>query len=468
MNRYAIFLLSMICLLASGCMQSESSKADADLLVYARKVAVDCFDSSYALLASDLLFGQSAEQHGGEVIWNQWIHRSDFPTPPLRERWADMDRLISMAYLNLRGGAICVVVPQETDRRFAIQGFDHHGNSLGYMTDLDAAGKVLLLTHASDKSSYPDSAYCVIKYPSWAGFARLTIPASYDPESTADLAVAQAMQAGFVLDPHESSSTSSSYATQRVLPYPSGVTSVAEHLLRMDCWQHLDDLLSVMQSDSTTYPDATKIYNRLFNLRKSDLDASILEQIDHEIELGYDEVNAKLQDDIADNPFIDYKNGWSYYKDISDFTTPYYRSFLMMTSPMPDEAQELMTFYVTKDKDELSLDGSLGSYTMLYTLDELPDVLGYWSLGVYDNEGYLIPNDYQRYNLNSQRNNLHFNRDEGSLTLYLSPTPPIEPEHYANWLPIPRAPFQLVMRVAQPTADYLSMGVMVKPFVVRR
>ena len=71
----------------------------------------------------------------------------------------------------------------------------------------------------------------------------------------------------------------------------------------------------------------------------------------------------------------------------------------------------------------------------------------------YDTEGYFIPNALKRLAL-GDRDKLVTNAD-GSLDLYVqSESPGADKE--ANWLPIAKAPFTLLMRLYSPKAEVLD------------
>jgi hypothetical protein len=67
---------------------------------------------------------------------------------------------------------------------------------------------------------------------------------------------------------------------------------------------------------------------------------------------------------------------------------------------------------------------------------ELPPVHAFWSVTMYDAEGFPVPNALNRFAI-GDRDQLQFNPD-GSLDLYLQHQSP-GPDREANWLPAPRA-----------------------------
>jgi hypothetical protein len=74
-------------------------------------------------------------------------------------------------------------------------------------------------------------------------------------------------------------------------------------------------------------------------------------------------------------------------------------------------------------------------YVMHFKQNELPPCNAFWSLTMYDEEGFPVVNDAKRYAVGS-KDDLHFEKD-GSLLLLLSPTPPTNDLYANNWLPAP-------------------------------
>jgi hypothetical protein len=90
-----------------------------------------------------------------------------------------------------------------------------------------------------------------------------------------------------------------------------------------------------------------------------------------------------------------------------------------------------------------------GSKTYLIHFDKgkLPPVNAFWSLTMYDEQGYFIANPIHRFAI-GDRDKLKFN-DDGSLDIRIQHTPPAEGEQ-SNWLPAPAGHFRLSLRMYWP------------------
>ena len=78
---------------------------------------------------------------------------------------------------------------------------------------------------------------------------------------------------------------------------------------------------------------------------------------------------------------------------------------------------------------------------------QLPPADAFWSLTMYDEDFFFVPNAIKRNDL-AQRDKLVANAD-GSIDLYLQAESPGKDKE-ANWLPAPKGKFQLVMRIYAP------------------
>jgi hypothetical protein len=103
------------------------------------------------------------------------------------------------------------------------------------------------------------------------------------------------------------------------------------------------------------------------------------------------------------------------------------------------------------DDDGRPLDGE-NSYAIHFDVGKLPPVDAFWSLTAYDTDGYFIPNALGRQAL-GDRDPLVPNPD-GSLDVYIQATSPGAKQ--ANWLPVARSPFTLLMRLYSPRSEVLD------------
>jgi hypothetical protein len=104
------------------------------------------------------------------------------------------------------------------------------------------------------------------------------------------------------------------------------------------------------------------------------------------------------------------------------------------------------------DADGAPIDGS-HDYILHFEASELPPVEAFWSVTMYDAEGFQAANELNRFAI-GDRDDLTFGTD-GSLDLYLQHERPA-PERVPNWLPAPRGPLGVTMRLYAPRPEVLD------------
>ena len=111
--------------------------------------------------------------------------------------------------------------------------------------------------------------------------------------------------------------------------------------------------------------------------------------------------------------------------------------------------QEAMYPVYAVDADGQKLDGA-NNYTVHFAPGQLPPVNAFWSLTMYElPQSLLVANPINRYLLNSPMLPQFVKDADGGLTFYVqneSPGKDKEP----NWLPAPKGPFFIAMRLYWP------------------
>jgi hypothetical protein len=107
-----------------------------------------------------------------------------------------------------------------------------------------------------------------------------------------------------------------------------------------------------------------------------------------------------------------------------------------------------------KDADGKVLDGSSGKYTITFPKGKTPPVGAFWSVTLYDaKKRLMVENKLNRYKIGSA-DKLTAEKD-GSTVLYIQAESPGKDKE-PNWLPAPKEPFYLLMRMYQPDIEVLN------------
>ena len=90
-------------------------------------------------------------------------------------------------------------------------------------------------------------------------------------------------------------------------------------------------------------------------------------------------------------------------------------------------------------------------YVLQFKKNEIPPADGFWSLTMYDAEGFQVANPLNRFAI-GDRDPLKYNPD-GSLDLYVQNESP-GADKESNWLPTPKSgPLGLTMRLYAPKPE---------------
>ncbi len=110
---------------------------------------------------------------------------------------------------------------------------------------------------------------------------------------------------------------------------------------------------------------------------------------------------------------------------------------------------------ISRDSTGAALTGA-GNYTVKFASGQLPPVNAFWSLTMYElPQSLLVENPIQRYLINSPMLPSLVPDPDGGYTIYVqNASPGIDKE--SNWLPAPKGPFEMVLRLYWPKPDALN------------
>jgi hypothetical protein len=95
-------------------------------------------------------------------------------------------------------------------------------------------------------------------------------------------------------------------------------------------------------------------------------------------------------------------------------------------------------------------------YTYHFASGQLPPVNAFWSLTMYEMpQRLLVANPMNRYLINSPMLSSLVKEPDGGITLYIQNESP-GADKEANWLPAPKGPFQVILRLYWPKPDALN------------
>lgn len=182
------------------------------------------------------------------------------------------------------------------------------------------------------------------------------------------------------------------------------------------------------------------------NFKWSDLDKGMQTAMEQGFKNGYDTVKKTFKSSLLN------MNGWMVVQNAGGFETDYLNRSVMADAGWagPDKNVSHGAAFLFTDNDDKPLDGK-NKYTMTFDMNDLPPVTQFWSIPIYNKDGYFVRNPIDRYTINSfmiDQKQLHV--ADGKLVIYLQKDKPSDPNQLKNWLPAPEGSFRFAARFYGP------------------
>jgi hypothetical protein len=390
---------------------------------------------------------------------NRFYHFSQLFTPAAKMAVsANVDTLMSTAWLDFSGGPMVLHVPDMHGRYWVIQFNDFYTNSFAY---------VGLRTTGSAQQQY------LVVGPRWAGSVPEGMRVIHCPTNVVflvgrifvggerDLPNAQALQRGMSLTPFDGTETGARRETN---------TSLLPESLRAEFGARLTPPAIVARMDAVTF---FSVMTRLMQLypppRRDEAIVKQFQRIGIDLDHGFntDRLDRATLDGLARAadaaiPFLNAAqsrlggteaNGWWTPPRGGAFGTDYVlRAYMALNFIWPNVPEEAVYPMASVDENGRPLDGA-HRYLLHFAKEQTPPVDAFWSVTMFNTKRALVENPIHRYAVGSRTEGLKYNPD-GSLVLYLQAEAPIG--HKSNWLPSPKGPFLLIMRLYLPKPEILN------------
>ena len=169
------------------------------------------------------------------------------------------------------------------------------------------------------------------------------------------------------------------------------------------------------------------------------------------ISTGAKLANDKLHSALQSKGTSPKENGWNVWRDtLGAYGTNYtVRAGVTLGGLGALSAQEAAYPSADTDINGEKLHGS-NKYQLRFKAGQMPPVNAFWSLTMYNTEGYLIESPINRYLVNSS-DDLQLN-DDGSLTIVIQHAQP--KDNVSNWLPAPAEDFSVLLRLYDTTSAF--------------
>jgi hypothetical protein len=423
----------------------------------AHAIGVDAYIYFYPLLSMDITRKQFTNIEPGKEFgkgpMNMFVSVPQYPPAEFKGVVrSNFDTLYSIAWLDLTKEPLVIAAPDTEGRFYLLPMLDMWTDvfaSPGWRTTGTEAGQ-FLVTPPGWAGTVP------------AGMSHLPAPTPFvwvigrtKTDGAADYAAVHKIQAGYTVTPLSRLGKEPEAVTVEIDPAVDMKTPPkiqVDSMSAANYFTYAADLLKVNPPHSTDQPMLAQIKRIGIEAGKPfDMDA-----LDPQIQAALQTVPQDAQALMTWKvPTLAREvNGWSMNTDTMGVYGNYYLKRAIVTqvglgANLPEDAIYPLNI---GDSTGKPLDGT-NKYVLHFKKGETPPVNAFWSITLYDPEGFQIANSLNRFAVSSW---MPFKGNaDGSLDLYFqneSPGKDLE----ANWLPAPKGPFNLTMRLYGPKAEALN------------
>ena len=435
----------------------------------AHDIAAEAYVFLYPLVTMDVSRRQLTNIESGKMVgrgpMNTFSNVRTYPDAQFREVVRpNFDTLYSSAWLDLTKGPMVVSVPDTGGRYYLLPMLD-------MWSDVFAApGK---------RTSGTQAASFVVTPPGWAGSIpdgteRIPAPTPYvwiigrtQTNGPADYVAVNKLQDGYVITPLAEWGMARTPITVTIDPTVDMRTPPKTQVDAMQPADYFHYAAEIMKTDPPHVTDWSVLARmrrigiepgKSFDL--STLDPAVRQAVEAGAADGAQQMTAKLP------TLARLVNGWQMNTDTMGVYGDYYlkRAIVAQLGLGANQPEDAIYPLNIADADGKPITGD-GRYVMHFSKDNLPPVNAFWSLTMYDADGFQVANPTDRFAL-GDRDPLKYNAD-GSLDLYIQHDAPTGDEG-ANWLPSSGSgTIGLTMRLYAPKLQVLD-GDWVPPSVQRQ
>lgn len=433
---------------------ASPSGPDANVRItepYARLVARDAWFWAWPMvnLYNRRLAFQKAPEPGlfGGVVplapLNRLSMLSDYIEPA--QRWVacpNQDVVYGASILALDVSPVVIQVPDFGKRFWVYQLADLRTDDFARLGSMYGSKPGFYMVVGRDwKGSVPKGIVQVFRADTSTA---MIVPRIFQADTAADKAAIQQLISGvdvYPLAEYDGTMKHHDWRTVRKFPQPSQASAGETRWVRPEAF--FDELPTVL-ADAPPLPGEQARYAQVLAVIDAARNDPTLKQA------MIDEAEKADQELIA--PLLQFRkwgvplpHHWTTIGNGAQFGTDYFtRTAVARSNIMVNAPNETKYYYEDLDASGVRLTGD-NAYTITFERDHLPPTRGFWSLTLYDEHHFFVPNALNRYSLGTRNTELKYNSD-GSLTLYLQAESP-GADKESNWLPAPKGgAFSLMLR----------------------
>ena len=458
MQKHLNALATLAALLCAQGFSTTAARASEPLTAQeAHAIGVDAYVYFYPLLSMDITRKQFTNVEPGKAFgkgpMNMFVNVPEYPPADFKGVVrSNFDTLYSIAWLDLTKEPLIISAPDTNGRYYLLPMLDMWTDvfaSPGSRTTGTTAGNYLLTT------------------PGWTGMVpdgliRLPAPTPYvwiigrtKTDGPADYEAVHKIQAGYKVTPLSRWGKAPEPVTVHVDPSVDMKTPPKIQVDTMPAakyFAYAAELLKLHPPHITDQP----IIAQMKQIGIEPGTSFDFDKLDPAVKKALEGVPADAQQlmtwKVATLARV--VNGWSMNTDTMGVYGNYYLKRAMVSqiglgANLPEDAVYPLNLF---DDNGKPLDGA-NKYGIHFDKGATPPVDAFWSITLYDAEGFQVGNVLNRFTVSSW---MPFLRNaDGSLDLYFQNESPGKDKE-ANWLPAPKGTFNLTMRIYSPKSDALT------------
>ena len=447
-----MFLLMNLLSCAQEAPKQEPPKpaglSESDALA----IATEAYIYGYPLVTMEMtrrVLTNVAAPEAQKAPMGQFARLREYPTPANREVTApNADTLYTLAWVDVSREPWVLSIPDMKDRYFLmpmLSGWTDVFQVPGKRTTGTKAQKYAI-TGPGWAGTLPEG---VTEYKSPTGIVWI-LGRIYCTGTPQDFKAVHALQNQFSIVPLSSYGKPYTPPEGKVDPDIDTKTAVREQVNNMDAGTYFKLLAELMKTNPPAKEDAPMLekMGKIGIVPGKEFDVG---KLDPAVAKALPAVPRPAQEKIMthfkEGTLV---NGWTFSTKVGIYGTEYLqRAFVTAIGLGANRPQDAIYPTSEVDADGNPYDGYDGAnkYVMHFDKGQMPPADAFWSLTMYDDKYFFVPNRLTRYTLSS-RSKFKLNKD-GSVDLYIQKNSPGKGKE-ANWLPAPDGRFVLMLRLYWP------------------
>jgi hypothetical protein len=426
----------------------EAPKAEApDVNAEVKRLASEVYVFAYPLVLMDV----TRQVNAASTPLNTFAHKRTVPDATSVDAVnPNADFLYSQAWLDLSKDPVILSVPDTKGRYYLIALLDAWTNvatSIGTRTT-GVEKRQFAIVGPRWKGTLPPDV-TEVKSPTdlaWL-FARIQI------NGKADRAAASKMQEQIKVTPLARKGAAAAAPTRTGVDVK---TDPREQVAKMDASAFFTRFAALLPGNPAAHDDQPMlakiqkvgiVAGQPFDAAK--LDPIVAKSVDQGVQVARD----ALATGAKGTGGADIRNGWVIDRALGRWGSDYGRRAVAAVNGLGVNAPEDAIFMAARfDGGGRRFDGA-NAYVLHFDKGVAPPADAFWSLSLYDDNRRFVANPLNRFNIGST-DGIQANAD-GSLDIYIQNANPGKDKE-ANWLPAPKGPFNLILRIYWPKQEVVE------------